>query len=160
MSDKDTIDTNPAPKATSSDTPDSTSQYSGSTDSNSPYSLINLKSVPYSTNTMKNQKKKENKIYDKVTIDPPLPPTHPMLIPPNASAQYYVSNDSYLPYLLINRKFAPYSTNARKTRKIRKIKLMIKLKSTPRLPLMYPELIPPILPPKMLSPLTPIPHIH
>ena len=66
MADKDTINATPAPNAPNSDNPDAVAQYYGSADSNSPYSLRNLKFPPYSTNTMKNQKKKENKIDDEV----------------------------------------------------------------------------------------------
>ena len=62
MDNKNTIDTNPSPYAPYADTPNASARDSGSTDSNSPYSLINRKFPPYSTDTMKNQKKKENKI--------------------------------------------------------------------------------------------------
>ena len=65
---------------------------------------------------MKNQKKKEEKIHDKVTIytHPPAPDA-PDDDTPNVSAQYNGSVESYLPYLLINCnkywKFAPNTKN-------------------------------------------------
>ena len=69
MAYKDTINTTPDPGAPNADNPDTSAQDSGSGDSSSPYSLRNFKYAPYSTNTMKNQKKKEKKIYDKVIFD-------------------------------------------------------------------------------------------
>ena len=79
------MDTAPVPGSPSADTLNASSQYYGSTDSNAPYSLRNHKIPPYSTTTMKNQKKKENKVDDKDTFETLLPPTHPVLIPPMIS---------------------------------------------------------------------------
>ena len=80
--DKDTIDSTPAPDAPYSDNPNYAAQDYVSTNSNSPYSLRKRKFAPYSINTMKIQKKKENKIVGNVTTNTPLPLTHPTLIPP------------------------------------------------------------------------------
>ena len=71
MADKGPIDTTPDLDVPIADTLDAAAQYAGSTDSNSPYSLRNHKVAPYFTTTMKNQKKKENKIYDKETFGTP-----------------------------------------------------------------------------------------
>ena len=78
MADKDTIDTTPVPKAPDTNTPDFAAQYAGSTESNYPYSLENCKFSPYSTKYHENQKKRENKIDDKVKMDtpPPCPRRH------------------------------------------------------------------------------------
>ena len=65
MGDKDTVNTIPVLDLPDADTPNAGTQDSGSADSNSPYLLINHKFTPYSTNTMKNQKKRGNKIDDK-----------------------------------------------------------------------------------------------
>ena len=56
---------------------------------------------------MKNQKKRENKIDNKFKIDTTPAPDTPDADSPNASSQDDVSNDYYLPYTLINIKFAP-----------------------------------------------------
>ena len=68
MADKDTIDTTPSPDEPNYNTADAATQDAGSTESNSSFSLINHKLAPYSITTTKNQKKKEKKIDDKVTI--------------------------------------------------------------------------------------------
>ena len=82
MDDKETINTTPEPDVTDADTPDAEAKYDGYTDSNSSHSLRKRKFAPYSINTMKIQKKKENKIVGNVTTNTPLPLTHPTLIPP------------------------------------------------------------------------------
>ena len=87
MADKDTIDTTPAPDAPDIDSPNSSTQYAVSVDSYLPYSLRNWKFPPYSISTMKNQKKKENRINDKVTIDTTPDPDVPFSDTPNASTQ-------------------------------------------------------------------------
>ena len=56
-------------------------------------------------------------------IDTTPEPDAPRADTPDTVAQDAGSNDSNSPYLLINRKFAPYSTNTMKTRKIWKIKI-------------------------------------
>ena len=65
IDDKVTIDITISPDTPGADNCNASAQDAGSTDSNSPYSLRNRKFAPYSTNTMKNQKKKENKIDNK-----------------------------------------------------------------------------------------------
>ena len=71
IADKYIIDTTPYPDAPGAEYPDAAVQDDGSIDSNSPYSARNHKFPPYSTNTIENQKRKGNKIDDKVTIDNP-----------------------------------------------------------------------------------------
>ena len=114
MADNNKISATSDPDAPDADNPNSLSQDSGSTDSNSPYSLINRKFAPYSTNTIKNQRKEENKIDDKVTIGTTPFPKATGTDTPNVFAQYDGSTDSYLPYSLINHKFASHSTNIMK----------------------------------------------
>ena len=110
LDDKVTIETLPAPDAPITDTHNDYAKDSVSTNSYIPYSLINCKFAPYSTNTMKNQKKKENKIDDKVSNDTiPAPDTHGTYTP-NVFAQDCGSSDYNFPYSLRNHKFAPYST--------------------------------------------------
>ena len=96
----------------------------------------------------------------KDTIDTTHDPYSPKAYTPDASTQDSGSTDSNSPYSLRNHKFAPYSDNTMKTQKNKENKLMVKLQYMPPLTLMHLELIPPILTPKILSPLTPIPHIH
>ena len=67
MADKYKIYPTPGPNVPESDTPNSSAQDYGPLTPNSLYPLRNRKFAPYSTNTMKNQKKRENKIDDKVT---------------------------------------------------------------------------------------------
>ena len=117
IDDKVTIDTTPVTKSTGKDTPNASAQYSGSTDSYLPYSLRNHKFVPYSTNTMKNQKKKENKIDDKKTINPSPATNAPGDDTPNAFSQDDECTDSNSPHLLRNRKFGPYSKTTTKNQK-------------------------------------------
>ena len=123
MADKGTIDTTPDLDVTIADTLDAAAQYAGSTDSNSPYPSRNCKFPPYSTTTMKNQKKKENKIYDKVTINTTPFPDVPGSDTPNASAQDYGSADSNSPYSLRNHKVALYSTTTMKNQKKKENKI-------------------------------------
>ena len=160
INDKVTINNPPDPKAPVADTPNASAQDAGSTDSYLPYSLRNHKFASYSTNTMKNQKKKETKIDDKVTIDtPPVPDVTGADIP-NASSQYAGPTESNSPYSFRNCKFAPHSTTTMKNQKKNEKKLMINTHLTPPLPPTHPTLIPPMLHPKMLALQTPISHIH
>ena len=101
-----------------------------------------------------NHKKKEKKIDDKVTIDNPDADT------PNASAQDSGSTESYPPYSLINRKFAPYSTTTTKNQKKKENKIGDKVTIDTTSDPNAPSADTPTIPPKMLAPLTPILHIH
>ena len=103
-------------------------------------------------------KKKETKIDDKVTINTPYDPGTTGDDTPNNPYQDSGSTDSYLLYSLKKFKFAPYSTTTMKNQKNKERKFMIKLESTPPLLPTHPVLIPPTIPPKMLPPMTPIPH--
>ena len=98
IDDKVTIYTHPDTDTPDSDTNNNHSQDDGSTDSYLPYSSKNCKFSLYSTDTMKNQKKRENKIDDKVTIDTTTSPDAPGTDTPNASDQYNGSTDSNSPY--------------------------------------------------------------
>ena len=109
---------------------------------------------------MENQKKKKNKIDYKVTIVTPPAPEASDADTPKNYAQDDVSTKSCIPYSLKNFKLVPYSTNTMENQKIKKGKAMINLQSTPTLAPKHLCLIPPMLPPNMLAPLTPIPHIH
>ena len=161
MADKDTIYTNPAPDAPITDTLHPATQYSGSTDSYSPYSLRNHKFAPHSTNTMKNQKKRENKIDDKVTNwHHPFPWCNRRWYPTMLMTKILTP---MTPISHIHREIAnspPTLPSQWKPRKRRKIKLMIKTHLTPPLPLMQLSLIPPILSPNIMSAQTYISHIH
>ena len=70
---------------------------------------------------MKNEKNKENKTDDKVTIDTTPAPGTTSADTNNASTQDDVSTDSNPTYSLRNCKFAPYSTTTTKPWKIRKM---------------------------------------
>ena len=117
IADKDTIDNTLAPVAPDADTPDADAQDAWSTDPNSPYSLRNRKFPPYSINTTINQKKKEKKIDDKVTIGTTPALNAPNADTPNSFAQDSGSIDSYLPYYLRNFKSPPTPPTQQKTRK-------------------------------------------
>ena len=93
MADKEKIDTTYAPDAPNADNPDAATKDDGSTESNSPYSSRNHKLTPYSTNTTENQKKKEKKIDDKVTISTPPDPNAPRADTPNDFSQDDGSNE-------------------------------------------------------------------
>ena len=104
---------------------------------------------------MKNQKNKGKKIDDKVTIIATPVPDAPDADTPNASAQDDGSADSNTPYLLINRKFSPYSTTTIKKTENKENKFDEKdTFNTPPLPPMHPTMISPMFFPKMLSPKT------
>ena len=115
--DKLKIYTPPSPNAPNTDTTNDSTQDYGSTNSYLPYSLRNRKIPPCSTNTTNNQKNKEKKIDNKVTIDTNPAPNAPGDDTPNISYQDDGSIDSNYPYSLRNRKFAPYSTNTIKNQK-------------------------------------------
>ena len=107
IEDKETFDTPSYPDAPDADTTNASTQNTGFTDSFLPYSSRNCKFTSYSTNTTKNQKKREMKIDDKVTIN--TNPAHyaPVADNPNASAQDAGFTDYNSPYSLRNCKFAP-----------------------------------------------------
>ena len=114
----------------------------------------NHKFASYCTNPMKTIKRRKRKLMIK------LQSTTPTLIPPNASAQDSGSTESYPPYSLINRKFAPYSTTTTKNQKKKENKIgdKVTIDTTPDPD--APVSDTPTIPPKMLAPLTPILHIH
>ena len=87
----------PVPNAPNDDTSNTSSQDAGSTNSYLPYSFRNRKFPPYSTTTMKNQKKKENRIDDKVTIDTTPASDAPGTETLNASDQDAGPTNLYLP---------------------------------------------------------------
>ena len=66
---------------------------------------------------MKNQKKKENKIDDKVTIGTTPDPDATSAYTPNASTQDYVSTVSNSKYSLRNANLPPTSPPRQKNRK-------------------------------------------
>ena len=95
-------------------TPNASAEYSGSTDSYLPYWLRNCKFSPYFTNTKENQKKKEKKSDDNVTIH-----TSPINDTTGTDTLNYFSQDnsstdSNYPYSFRYRKFSPYSTDTMK----------------------------------------------
>ena len=142
------------------DTPNSPAQYDGSTNSYLPYSLRNRKFSPYSTNTMKNQKKKENKIDEKVTVDTVPAADATSADTPNASSQDDFSTVSNSKYSLRNYKFPPTSPPRQKTEKKEDVIDDKDNYDTPPLTPTHPTLIPPMPPPKVMAPQTPISHIH
>ena len=86
MADKYTTGTTPDYDAPNADNPDAYAQDYGFTDSNSPYSLRNRKFTPYYTDTTTPPtSKKEEKNYDKVTIDTTPSPDSPGDDTPNTS---------------------------------------------------------------------------
>ena len=107
-------------------------------------------------------KRRNIKLMKKLQSAPPPPnaPYAPESDTSNDSAQNSVSTDSYLTYSLRNIKFPSYFLNTTKTGKRRKIKLIIKLQSTPTLPPTLLVLIPTKILTKMLYLLTLILHIH
>ena len=109
IDDKVTIEPPPSPDAPDTNTINASAQDNGSTNSFLPYSSRNCKFTSYSTNTTKNQKKREMKIDDKVTIN--TNPAHyaPVADNPNASAQDAGFTDYNSPYSLRNCKSPPYS---------------------------------------------------
>ena len=93
-------------------------------------------------------RKRRKKNDDTVTIDTPLPPTHPTLLPPMLSPKILAPPTpmSHLHWEIPD--FPPTPRTPWKTRKIWEIKLMIKIQFKPPLPPMHPEMIPPMILPK------------
>ena len=96
----------------------------------------------------------------KLKYPPPPPPNVPESDISNDSKQDSFSNDSYIPYSLRNSKFTPYSTNTTKKHKKKENKIDDKLKLAPPLTPAHPDLIPPMLHPNMIYPLTTTTNIH
>ena len=117
-------------------------------------------SPPTPPKAWKTRKRRKTKLMIKLQSTTPLLPTHPSLIlpmlPPNILAP--LTPITHSNWEIAN--LPPTLPPPQKTRKRRK-KLMIKTHLTPPpLPLMHPLLIPPMLPPKTLTPHNPISHIH
>ena len=109
---------------------------------------------------MKNHKRKEKKIDDKFTNYATRKTNLPFTDTPIFSSQDAGSIDSNYPYPLINCKFVPYSTTAIKNQKKKENKIDDKdIFDTPLHPI-RPDLIPQILPPKMMAQQTTIFHIY